>query len=81
MISLGGPCNFTICSMFSLAKFTADLVDLGGMKYADFVNRSTMTHIESCCICVNGRPTTKSQATHSHFQVGTSIDFSNPPKS
>ncbi|MFS7900186.1 hypothetical protein Hanom_Chr00s099113g01802951 [Helianthus anomalus] len=41
------------------------------MKCAILENRSTTTITESFCLCVFGRPTTKSRLTSSHGPSGT----------
>ena len=49
------------------------------MKWADFVNLSTITQIESNFPNVFGRPTTKSIAILSHIHLGMGILWSVPP--
>uniref|UniRef100_A0A0A9FR86 Uncharacterized protein n=1 Tax=Arundo donax TaxID=35708 RepID=A0A0A9FR86_ARUDO len=48
------------------------------MKWATFVNLSTMTHMESCPFGVLGNPTIKSIPISSHFHTGTGRGCNSP---
>ena len=74
----GTPCSDTMCLMYNYAYCATELVVLTGRKYADFVNLSTITHMESYPLCVLGNPTIKSIAIRSHFHSGNGISYNNP---
>jgi hypothetical protein len=77
MIRLGTPCSRRTLSMYSCASLSPRYVAFIGMKKATFVNRSTMTHIESFPFCVLGSPTMKSMLISSHFHTGICSGWSN----
>jgi hypothetical protein len=56
--------------MYSSAYYPTLYVVATGMKWADLVKRSTMTHIELYPREVRGKPTMKSMQMFSHFHSG-----------
>ena len=70
-IALGNPCNLKIYFMKIFAMASALYVDLAGIKCDSFVNVSTTTMMESCCIQVIGNLVIKSMEITSHFHFGT----------
>lgn len=61
----------TILSIYNVASCSAVLVALVGIKYVDFVNRSTTTHIELFFLNDFESPNMKSYVANFHFQLGT----------
>ena len=49
--------------------FRVCVIDFRGMKWADLVNLSTITHMELCSLVFVERPTTKYILIASHLQV------------
>ena len=69
--TFGTPCNQNI-SFKNMPVISAALcVDFTGMKCAYFLNLSTTTMMESCCLCVLGKPVIKTRDIISHFHSGT----------
>jgi hypothetical protein len=56
--------------MYSLAYYPTLCVVATGMKWADLVKQSMMTHIELYPCEVRGKPTMKSMQMFSHFHSG-----------
>jgi hypothetical protein len=59
-----------MCEMYNSAYCPTLYVVATGMKWADLVKRSTMTHIELYPREVRGKPTMKSMQMFSHFHSG-----------
>jgi hypothetical protein len=59
-----------MCEMYSSAYCPTLYVVAMGIKWADLVKRSTMTHIELYPREVRGKPTMKSMQMFSHFHSG-----------
>jgi hypothetical protein len=59
-----------MCEMYSSAYCLTLYVVATGMKWADLVKRSMMTHIELYPREVRGKPTIKSMQMFSHFHSG-----------
>ena len=74
----GAPCSLTISSTYNCAYLSREWVLLVAMKWADFVNLSTITQIASCPRCVLGSPVTKSIVILSHFYSGMDKGCSKP---
>ena len=62
------PCNHTTSRSKEYSILT-------GIKWADFMSLSIITHTESCFLCVRGRPDTKSITILFHFHCGTRMGF------
>ena len=69
-IALGNPCNLKIYFMKIFAMSSVFYVDLTVIKCVSFVNLSTRTMMESCCLQVIGNPIMKSMEITSHFHSG-----------
>ena len=70
MMEVGALCLLTISFTYNLASLSNEKEILIGMKWAVFVNLSTITQMASLPLAVLGRPTTKSIITWSHFYSG-----------
>ena len=80
IISLGNPCNLKI-SFMKIFAITSDYnVDLTGIKCDAFVNFSTTTMMESCCLIVIGNPVIKSMEMNSHFHFGIGKGWNKHPR-
>ena len=67
IIALGNPCNLKISFMKIFAMVLDLYVDLTGIKCDAFVNLSTKTMMESCCLVVIGNLVIESMEINSHF--------------
>ncbi|MFS7957030.1 hypothetical protein Hanom_Chr07g00661581 [Helianthus anomalus] len=74
----GTPCKDTTSSTYSWANFSMLKVSFIGRKWADLVNRSTITQIASFPFLVLGNLVTKSIVMSSHFHTGISNCCSRP---
>ena len=76
--SLGNPYNLKISFMNIFAMESALYVDLTGIKRDAFVNLSTTTMMESCCLIVIQNPVIKSMEITSHFHSRTGKGCNKP---
>jgi len=77
-IFFGTLCILTTSRMNTYATLLAKNGDLTKMKCATFVNLSTITMMESCCLTVFGNHVMKSMEMNSHFHSGITISYSSP---
>jgi hypothetical protein len=68
MIIFGTPCRQRMRAIEISAYFSTVKLVCMGIKWADLVKRSTITHIESTLWVVGCKPTMKSMLMSSHFQ-------------
>jgi hypothetical protein len=59
-----------MCDMYNSAYCLTLYLVPTGMKWANFIRQSTITHIESCSHEVRGKPIIKSMQMSSHFHSG-----------
>lgn len=64
-------CSLIIWSLHNPTKAVKGQVFSIRMKWADFVNRSTITHTVKSWQCVASKPVKKSQMIKSHFHLGS----------
>ena len=70
IFALGNLCNLKISFMKFFVMALALYVDLTDVKFYAFVNLSTTTMMESCCLIVIGNPVIESMEMTSHFHSG-----------
>lgn len=70
----GHPCSLIIWSRYSPTKVVKGHVFLIGMKRANFISWSTITHNVSIWQWVGDRPMTKLEVIHSHFHSESNND-------
>ena len=75
---VGIPCNRTISLIYSWASLSTPQVFQIGRKWADLVNRSTITQMALFFEVERDNPMTKSIAIEPHFQVRISKGHSLP---
>ncbi|MFS8024695.1 hypothetical protein Hanom_Chr16g01466411 [Helianthus anomalus] len=78
MMEVGTPCLETTSLRYTSARVENLSVSLIARKCADFVSRSTITHIVSFPRWDLGRPVTKSMEISSHFHCGILGCWSRP---
>ena len=69
-ILAGTPCRRTTSCMYPSAKDSVDCPTLNGMKWADLVDRSTITQTALFPYGLRGKAVTKSMVILSHFHTG-----------
>ena len=77
-IVLGNPCNLKISFMKMFAMSSVLCIDFTGIKCASFINFSTTTMIESCCLQVIDNLVMKSMEITSHLHSGTGKGCNKP---
>ena len=70
IMEAGMPCLLMISFTYNLASLSNEKEILIGMKWAVFVNLSTITQMASLPLAILERSTTKSIVTWSHFHSG-----------
>lgn len=78
MIESGTPWSRTTSLTYNLAKTSEESVVFIGTQWADLVNLSTITQIESFPLWVLGNPDMKSMEMWSHFHPGIGRCWSLP---
>jgi len=74
----GTPCNMTPSRMNNYATLLAENVDFIGMKCATFVNLTTITMMESCCLTLLKKPVIMYMEMTSHFNSRIKIICRSP---